>query len=214
MQHHRIVVVVVLGMALAGLLLATMARAEPTPSAATRLVDVATLVPGIRLEMRYATADNFLNEAVYPCARCLLTEDAAAALGRVEASVAQHGLHLKVWDCYRPQAVQKRMWQLVPDARFVANPAKGSNHSRGAAVDLTLVDANGSALEMPTAHDDFTEKARADAPASAAATTNRAILRAAMEAEGFSVAPSEWWHFSAKGRRSLPLLDAPLCEAK
>ena len=201
-------------LSLLALLVTTMARAESTPSATPQLVDVATVAPSVRLEMRYATADNFLHEAVYPCARCLLTQAAAAALGRVEAAVAQHGLHLKVWDCYRPQGVQRRMWQLVPDARFVANPAKGSNHSRGAAVDLTLVDANDSALEMPTAHDDFTEKARADAPASPAAMANRTILRAAMEAEGFSAAASEWWHFSAKGSRSLPLLDAPLCEAK
>lgn len=188
-------------------LLATSAPAVPR-----QLVDVATVAPGIRLEMRYATADNFLGRAVYPCARCLLAEEAAQALARVETALEAQGLHLKLWDCYRPPAVQAEMWKLRPDPRFVADPRKGSNHSRGGAVDLTLVDASGAELEMPTAHDDFSDRARADAPASAAAAAHRATLRKAMEAEGFAIARSEWWHFNAAGSRAWPLVEAPLCE--
>jgi D-alanyl-D-alanine dipeptidase len=105
------------------------------------------------------------------------------------------------------------MWAILPDARYVANPRTGSRHGRGGAVDLTLVDANGKELEMPTAHDDFTEKARADAPSSEAAASNRATLRAAMEAEGFAIAATEWWHFNAKDSKAWPLVDVPMCEA-
>ena len=186
----------------------------PVPAAPPPLVDVLTLAPTIRLEMRYATPDNFLKEAVYPCARCLLRHEAAEALARVEAALATKGLHLKVWDCYRPPEVQAKMWAILPDARYVANPRTGSRHGRGGAVDLTLVDASGAELEMPTKHDDFTEAARADAPASEAAARNRATLRAAMEAEGFSIAATEWWHFNAKDSKSWPLVEASPCGAK
>lgn len=184
----------------------------PAPATLPALVDVASLAPTIRLEMRYATPANFLKEAVYPCARCLLRSEAAEALARVEASLAPRGLHLKVWDCYRPPSVQSKMWAILPDARYVANPRTGSRHGRGGAVDLTIVDANGAELEMPTRHDDFTEAARADAAATEAATRNRATLRSAMEAEGFSIAATEWWHFNAKDSKEWPLVEAQLCK--
>lgn len=167
---------------------------------------------GIALEMRYAKPDNFLHEAVYPCARCLLRPETAAALERVEAALAKDGRHLKLWDCYRPRSVQLAMWKLVPDPRFVADPSKGSVHNRGGAVDATLVDSTGNELLMPTHHDDFTPAAYADAPASPEAAANRALLTKAMAAEGFTVMPTEWWHFDYAGSRSWPLLgDAPLC---
>jgi D-alanyl-D-alanine dipeptidase len=187
---------------------AATATAAATPTA---LVDITTVAPRIRLEMRYAQPDNFLHRAVYPCARCLLRPEAAKDLSRVQASLEKAGYGLKVWDCYRPPAVQREMWKLVPDPRFVADPSKGSVHNRGGAVDITLVDAKGGALEMPTAHDDFTAAAAAEAPASAAATRNRAILRSAMESEGFTALPTEWWHFDAHGSHEWPILDAPLC---
>jgi D-alanyl-D-alanine dipeptidase len=182
--------------------------AAPGPD---ELVDVARAVPGIQLDLRYATADNFLREAVYPCGRCLLRRPAAEALARAQAALAEKGLGLRVWDCYRPPAVQRKMWALVPDARYVANPAKGSIHNRGAAVDLTLVDAEGRALTMPTAFDDFSAAAAAEAPASTEAARNRATLRAAMEAAGFAGIRSEWWHFDLARSRGAPLIDAPLC---
>lgn len=188
----------------------SLAAAPPSPD----LVDVSQVAPGVQLDLRYASADNFLKEAVYPCGRCLLRRPAAEALARAQAALAARGLGLRVWDCYRPPAVQQKMWALVPDARFVANPAKGSVHNRGAAVDLTLVDAAGKALAMPTAFDDFTAAAAAEAPASKEAAENRATLRAAMEAAGFAGIRSEWWHFELAGSRGAAVIDAPLCPVR
>ncbi len=190
---------------------AALAGADAAPR--VDLVDAAAAAPGIRLDLRYATADNFLKAAVYPCARCLLRRPVAEALGRAQAAVAAKGFGLLVWDCYRPPEVQRRMWALVPDARYVANPAKGSVHNRGAAVDLTLVTTEGTPLAMPTAFDDFTPAAAADAPATPEAASHRATLRAAMEAAGFAGIRTEWWHFDLAGSRSWPVLDAPLCAA-
>lgn len=116
-------------------------------------------------------------------------------------------LGLRVLDCYRPLSVQKKFWELVPDERYVANPNKGSRHNRGFAVDLTLVDREGRELPMPSAYDDFSEKAHRDFPAPGAAGDNRALLKAAMEREGFLGLPTEWWHFDFRGWEKAPLLD-------
>lgn len=195
---------------LAGVL-AAAATATPRPT----FVDVKTLAPAIRIDMRYTQPENFLKKAVYPaCARCVLREETAAAVARVQASLEKEGLSLVMWDCYRPPAVQKAMWKIVPDARFVADPKKGSMHNRGGAVDVTLAGADGKPLEMPTAHDDFSGKAAPDAPASEVATKNRATLRVAMETEGFTINPHEWWHFNYPGSPSWPIVDQPLCAGK
>ena len=106
---------------------AAISAPKPAPR---NLVDVTSVAAGVKLEMRYAAKDNFLKEAVYPCARCLVAADVAAALARVETAVEKQGLHLKMWDCYRPQSVQFQMWKILPDARFVADPHRGSNHCR------------------------------------------------------------------------------------
>jgi zinc D-Ala-D-Ala dipeptidase len=184
------------------------AAARPAPSA--DLVDVEKLSSGIRLDIRYATPDNFTHQAVYPVAACFLRRDAAERLARVESALEAEGLGLKVFDCYRPLSVQQKFWQLVPDDRYVANPAKGSRHNRGCAVDLTLVDASGRELAMPTAFDDFTERAHRDAPASPEAAANRKKLEDAMTAQGFVGLPTEWWHFDAPGWKDAPLLDVPI----
>lgn len=195
--------------ALAALLLAGCAgaAARKPPS----LVDAAAASPGLRLDIRYATADNFTKTAVYPAARCLLRPEAAAALARVRRDLAASGLDLKVWDCYRPLSVQRRFWELVPDPRYVADPKKGSRHNRGAAVDLTLTDAQGRELEMPTGYDDFSERAhRASTAGSPAARANAQVLEAAMERRGFTGLATEWWHFDFSGWERYPLLDEPL----
>ena len=129
-----------------------------------RLIDIQTIAPDIILDMRYATSNNFLKAPVYPVARCLLRAPVAEALKRVQADLITQGLGLKLFDCYRPLSVQRAMWKILPDSNYVANPAKGSRHNRGAAVDLTLVDAMGKELEMPTGFDDFSEKAFPDSP--------------------------------------------------
>lgn len=176
------------------------------------------MIPGVVLDLRYASTRNFTHKRVYPIARCLLRRAVAARLARVQARLARRGLGLELWDCYRPISVQQRFWKLVPDPRYVARPVvrngkpvSGSKHNRGAAVDLTLVDARGRELEMPTDHDDFSAKAHLDyAGASAAARRNRAILRRAMEAEGFTALATEWWHYDGPGWRRYPLSNQPL----
>ncbi|MFY7821408.1 MAG: M15 family metallopeptidase, partial [Planktothrix agardhii] len=125
-----------------------------------KLVDIKSVNLNIRHDIRYATTNNFLKKKIYSVPRCLLRSDVAQRLSRVQQDLEQMGLGLKVYDCYRPLSVTRQMWAILPDTRYVANPAKGSRHNRGAAVDLTLVDLHtGAELEMPTAFDDFTDKA-------------------------------------------------------
>jgi D-alanyl-D-alanine dipeptidase len=176
------------------------------------LVDLATAVPGIALDVRYATADNFLHRPLYPVARALLRRPAARALAAVQAELAADGLGIKVWDAYRPYAVTVAMWEAVGDPDFVADPARGSRHNRGCAVDITLVSlASGAELEMPTAHDAFTPLAAADATDLAPAViANRERLRQVMERHGYVMLPSEWWHFDFAGWERFALLDLPL----
>jgi D-alanyl-D-alanine dipeptidase len=200
---------------LASLAAVTAVLLLPSPSpggpAADALVDVAQAAPAIRLELRYATADNFTHQKIYPVARCLLRRDVAERLGRVQAALATSGMALKLWDCYRPLAVQRTFWALVHDARYVADPKKGSRHNRGAAVDLTLVDATGRELDLGTTFDDFSPRAHRDASGlSAEARRNRALLDEAMAKEGFVGLPTEWWHFDAPGWQRYPIADLPL----
>jgi beta-N-acetylhexosaminidase/D-alanyl-D-alanine dipeptidase len=193
---------------------------EPEPERPDDLIDVTTVAPGIRVEMRYATTDNFTKVAVYPAdARCLLRRDAAMRLARAQAALAAQGLGLKVWDCYRPFSIQRRFWQIVPDARYIAQPVvdaagkpvDGSKHNRGAAIDVTLVDAAGAALEVPTAHDDFSPRAhRGNRAWSAAARANAAALDRVLFAEGFEGVSTEWWHYDAPGWKDYPLSDQPI----
>lgn len=180
-----------------------VARLAAAPDAASGpasddLVDVTTVVRGIRVDMRYATTNNFTGKAVYTDARCLLRHAVALRLGRVEAALAARGLGLKLFDCYRSLAVQRIFWAIHPDARYVADPRRGSRHNRGAAVDLTLITAAGVELPMPTAWDDANEKAhRSYQRLPPAVLQNRAILEQAMAAEGFVPLATEWWHFDA-----------------
>jgi len=176
----------------------------------TDLVDVRKYVPGIRLEMRYATTHNFLKQKLYRRGRCYLKTAVAIRLGRVQKRLRKKGLGLKVWDCYRPLAVQWKMWNAVPKPGYVADPREGSNHNRGAAVDVTLVDAKGRALWMPTDFDEFSPRAHHGAEAPTAAVRHRQILREAMTAEGFAPLPTEWWHYDAPEAQNAPILDVPL----
>ncbi len=174
------------------------------------LVELIAVAPTVRLDLRYATTDNFTRHAVYAHARCLVRPSVAARLARVQASLAKEGLGLKLFDCYRPLSVQRTLWRLVPDPRYVADPQHGSRHNRGAAVDVTLVNAAGTELPMPTAFDDFTEKAHRNAPAPEPERRNREHLEQAMAAEGFIGLPTEWWHFDAPDWRTYPISDDPL----
>jgi len=197
---------------------AALLAAAPAPgvtAAAPVLTDVARAVPDAIVDLRYATSSNFLGRAVYPTgARCLLLPAVADRLARAAARLRRAGLRLRLrlWDCYRPAAVQREMWRLLPRKGFVADPARGSNHGRAAAVDVGLARADGSEVALPTTFDAFDRRARADATVgvSPAARRNRDLLRAAMEAEGFRVNRMEWWHFDAPEARRAPVLDVPL----
>ncbi|MFT3917807.1 MAG: M15 family metallopeptidase [Anaeromyxobacteraceae bacterium] len=189
-----------------------LAAAGPAPARGHDLVDVAARIPDALVELRYATPRNFLGRAVYPAgARCLLRAPVADRLARAAARLRPDGLRLRLWDCFRPVAVQREMWRLVPRPGYVADPAKGSNHNRGAAVDVGLAGADGAEVPVPTDFDTFSPRAHARAAGlPEAAARNRDRLRAAMEAEGFRVNRMEWWHFDAPEARGAPLLDAEL----
>jgi D-alanyl-D-alanine dipeptidase len=176
------------------------------------LVDLAAVVPGVVLDVRYATPENFLGRALYPVPRALLRRPAAEALAAAQRELAAEGLGLQVWDAYRPYAVTVAMWEPIRDPDYVADPAKGSRHNRGCAVDVTLVRlATGEELAMPTAHDDFSERAaHGYADLTPEALANRERLRAVMERHGFAPLPSEWWHYDFAGWERFELLDLPL----
>ncbi len=177
----------------------------------TGLVDLASLDTTLRFDIRYATADNFTGAAVYPAARALLRHEAAVALIAVQQELRAEGLGLLIWDAYRPLSVQGIFWSLVPDERYVADPAKGSRHNRGAAVDLTLCDLEGRPLPMPTAFDDFSERAHRDARDwTEEQRRNSERLQSAMERHGFTGLPTEWWHYDLSGWQRYGVLDMPL----
>ena len=194
--------------AIAGLLAGALAAAEEQND----LVAVTSLSANIRLDIRYATTNNFTGRQVYPCAGAFLRRTAALKLARAQAMLEERGLALKVYDAYRPLSVQKIFWQIVPDERYVADPAKGSRHNRGSAVDVTMVDLKtGRELPMPSAFDDFSPRAGyAFTNLPPEAVSNRALLRAVMCACGFVPFESEWWHFDDADWQSNPVLDIPM----
>ncbi|MCX7762433.1 MAG: M15 family metallopeptidase [Candidatus Kryptonium sp.] len=179
----------------------------------TVLVDIQKINPRIVVEIKYATDDNFTGRKLYTVSRCFLRKFVALKLDSVQRELEKFGLGLKVWDCYRPLSVQKILWSIVPDERYVANPAKGSRHNRGCAVDLTLVDSSGKELPMPTKYDDFSEKAHRDyynLPDTV--IKNRKLLEDVMKKYGFIPLPTEWWHFDSEGWERFSILDIPLEE--
>lgn len=187
--------------------------ASPARAARAELVDVARVVPDAVLDLRYATPRNFVGERLYPRnARCLLLPDVATRLAGAAARLRAAGFRLRLYDCYRPLSVQRALWKRFPKPGFVADPRKGSNHNRAAAVDVGLSRPDGAEAEMPTAFDAFVPAAQADATEgiSPAALRHRELLRAAMEAEGFRVNRKEWWHFDAPEAREAKVLDVPL----
>jgi D-alanyl-D-alanine dipeptidase len=166
------------------------------------LVELVKLDPTIKLEIRYATTNNFLGTRFYDEPRAFMQRPAAEAVVRASAALKAAGFGLLIHDAYRPWYVTKMFWDATPLEKrwLVANPAEGSKHNRGCAVDLTLYDlATGQPVEMPSTYDESTDRAHADYPGGTAAQRwRRAVLRRAMEAQGFTVVPTEWWHFDYK----------------
>jgi zinc D-Ala-D-Ala dipeptidase len=193
--------------------------ASPVPSVseaarAAGFVDVRSVVPDAVIDLRYATADNFVGMPLYPAgARCLVHESLAPGLAVAAEALRPAGERLVFWDCYRPHAVQVRMFEAVPDPAWVARPGNyARSHVAGRSVDVTLA-GGGGLLDMGTGFDDFTPRGLAYATdgVSATAQANRARLRDAMVAGGFTVYDGEWWHFDGPGARvERPILDVPI----
>ncbi len=175
------------------------------------LVELRDLDPSIRYDIRYATPNNFLGTPVYSEAHAKLERPAAEALVRASRKLRSRGFGLLIHDAYRPWFVTKIFWDATPPEKreFVANPAEGSRHNRGCAVDLTLYDlATGKPAEMTGAYDEMSKRSY---PTYSGGTPlerwHRDLLRWAMESEGFEVFPSEWWHFDSKDWRQYPILN-------
>jgi D-alanyl-D-alanine dipeptidase len=150
-------------------------------------------------DMKYATEDNFLKAKVYDCAECYLRLKTVAALVEANKEFIKKGYRIKLFDCYRPLDIQKRMWEIVSNPKYVADPAKGSIHNRGGAVDITLVDANNRELDMGTPFDFFGEEAsHGYDKLSDEVLNNRIVLKSIMTATHFDSFDSEWWHYNLK----------------
>jgi D-alanyl-D-alanine dipeptidase len=179
---------------------------------AADLVELVTLDPTIKLDIRYATTNDFLGTPLYSQARAFMQRPAAEALARVQKSLAAEGYGLLVHDAYRPWYVTKVFWDATPldKHQFVADPATGSRHNRGCAVDLTLYTLrDGHAVEMPSLYDEMSERAYPNySGGSAEQRRLRDFLRRHMEAEGFTVFEYEWWHFDYRGWKSYKLQNA------
>ncbi|MFL6468918.1 MAG: M15 family metallopeptidase [Pyrinomonadaceae bacterium] len=181
------------------------------------LVELITLDKSIKLDIRYATANNFTGKQVYPEARAFLQKPAAKAIVRVHKKLKKQGLGIVIYDGYRPWTITKLFWDSVtPDKRmFVADPSKGSKHNRGCAVDLGIFNLKtGAAIPMPSAYDEFSERASPNyAGGTEEERRNRDLLRSLMEAEGFIVNENEWWHFDFKDWEQYGIYDISFAEA-
>lgn len=157
-------------------------------------------------DMKYATADNFLKSKVYDCGECYLRLKTIKALMKANAKFMKKGFKIKLYDCYRPLDIQKKMWAIVSNPTYVANPSKGSIHNRGGAVDITLVDSNGGELDMGTPFDFFGIEASHDYKnLSKAVLHNRKLLKKVMLRNKFESFDSEWWHYNFKHAKLDPV---------
>ena len=178
-----------------------------------KLEEIIKVIPSIKLDIKYATKENFSGIAVYSQAKAFARKPVVAALAKVQFELSKKGLGLKIFDAYRPYSVTVKFWKITPVDKkdFVANPKTGSRHNRGCAVDLTLIDLKtGKELEMPTPYDSFAKEASPtydDIPT--LQKQNRNLLISVMESNGFKVIRNEWWHFDFKGWESFPLMDIP-----
>ena len=180
------------------------------------LIELTKLSKTIKLDIRYATANNFVGRAVYPAARAFLQRPAAEALVRVHKELKKKGLGLVIYDGYRPWSITKLFWDVVPEdkRKFVANPATGSKHNRGCAVDLSIYNLKtGKPIPMPSGYDEFTDRASPDYKGGTdEERANRDMLGRMMEAEGFTVNPNEWWHFDFKDWQEYAIYDISFSE--
>jgi D-alanyl-D-alanine dipeptidase len=176
-----------------------------------QMVELKSRIPGLVYDLRYASTNNFMHRMMYPknTRTAWLRSSAAANLQKVQAELATQGMGLKIFDAYRPYSVTVKFWELVKDDRYVANPAKGSGHNRGIAVDLTIIDTKTKKeLDMGTGFDNFTDSAHhAFTALPEAVLKNRQLLKSTMEKYGFNALDTEWWHYSLPEGNRFELLD-------
>ena len=202
---------VILSLTTASVILSQEPPKETGPFREPDLVELIKLDPTIKLDIRYATKNNFLGRKVYKQARAFLQRPAAEALVRVNQSLRKQGYGLVIFDGYRPWNVTKMFWDATPEDRriFVADPSRGSRHNRGCAVDLSMFDLKtGETVKMPGEYDEMTERSHINyACATDEAKRLRDLLRSAMESEGFAVYEPEWWHYDYKDFQQYPILN-------
>lgn len=179
-----------------------------------QLVALDRFIPGIKLDIRYATSNNLMKEPMYKKAAAYLSLPAAKALRAAQKELNAMGYGIKIWDAYRPYRITVAFYEKVRDSTFTASPWTGSRHNRGCAVDLTLINLKtGKELPMPTPFDDFTKKAHTDyknLPANV--IKNRELLKRVMTKHGFNIYADEWWHYDFAGWKTHPLMDIPFEE--
>ena len=173
------------------------------------LINLATYIPGVVLDIRYATTNNFTGEKIYNLPRAYARKPVAEALKRIQAELKPKGLGLKIFDGYRPYSATVKFYEVYGDTTYVASPYKGSRHNRGCALDLTLIDLKtGNELPMPTEWDSFKKEAWPSTPvADPKIRANRKLLIDTMQMHGFKVNSSEWWHFDFVGWQKYAVLD-------
>jgi D-alanyl-D-alanine dipeptidase len=175
-----------------------------------KMIEIKTMVPNIVYDLRYATENNFTHQKLYESEkRTFLRLPVASALLEVQDDLAKRNYGLKLFDAYRPYRVTQKMWDLIHDEKYVANPSKGSGHNRGLAVDLTIINLkDGSELNMGTGFDNFTDTAHHTFKnLSPDILQNRTLLKEIMEKHGFKALETEWWHYSWPNNRNYEVLD-------
>lgn len=188
-------------------------RAQIQADSSKKMVELKSLIPHIRYDLRYATANNFMHRRMYtpPPQHTFLRAPAAHALTAVQQELNNQGYGLKIFDAYRPYSVTVSFWELVKDERYVANPSKGSGHNRGLAVDLTVIDLKtGKELDMGTGFDNFTDSAHQNFTAlPETVLKNRQLLKTTMQKHGFAPLETEWWHYYWPNDKDYEVLDIP-----
>ncbi len=203
-----------IGIGLIAMMHLSAATITPPPFSISKdtslVINITTVNPRIKTNILYAGPHNFTGKTIYPkSAACYLLKNAALKLSAVQTALEQQGLGLLVTDAFRPLSAQQALWDACPDERYVSHPAKGGRHTRGTAVDVTLIQlSDGTALDMGTPVDDLTPKAAYNYPdISTEAKKNRTLLRTTMIKHGFEPYEDEWWHFDFKGWQTQPVLD-------
>ncbi|RAV99411.1 M15 family metallopeptidase [Pseudochryseolinea flava] len=173
------------------------------------LIDLEKHIPGIVLDIRYATTNNFTGEQIYNLSKAYARKPVADALKKVQADLETQGLGIKIFDAYRPYKATVKFYEVYKDTTYVASPYRGSRHNRGCAIDMTLIYLKtGEELKMPTPYDSFKKEAWPSTPISdPEARKNRKLIIDAMQKHGFKVNSSEWWHFDFIGYRQYEVLD-------